>query len=80
MMMVRVQVVAVCGADCDQNLYRSRNRYYAQSIPAPRRFGEGRCTADQSPLSGGIIRRIVERIVRPQHKSFEGAEAQHDLA
>jgi hypothetical protein len=39
MMMVSVQVVSVCGANRDQNLYRRGNRYYAQSIAAPRRFG-----------------------------------------
>jgi hypothetical protein len=39
MMMVRVNVVAVCSADRDQNLYGRGNRYYAQSIATPRRFG-----------------------------------------
>jgi len=38
-MMVRVNVVAVCSADRDQNLYGRGNRYYAQSIAALRRFG-----------------------------------------
>ena len=81
MMMVRVQVVAVCGADREDNLYRCGNRECAQSQAATRlrRRERGR-GADQTPLSRGIARRIIERIARSQQKSFDDAEAEHDLA
>ena len=81
MKMVRVQLVAVCGAEREQNLYRCGNRECAQSQPAPR-LRRRKCgrAADQMPLSRGIARRIIERITRSQHESFDDAEAEHDLA
>ena len=79
-MMVHVDVIAVCGADREQNLDRRGECERAHSEAASGRRREcGRAT-NQTPLSGGIAWRIFECVARPQHESFDGAKAEHDLA
>jgi len=77
---MRMDVVAVDSADRQEDFNRCGERESAHPEAADGRHCQCGRAANEAPFGGGIVRRLIERIVGPEQESFDRSEAEDDLA